>query len=160
MYRVQHTHATPTYLQASASSIDRRALEKHKITAAQLVREGVAAKPELLEFFVLVAAALDAGVCVLAHNVSFDVARMNHTAHGHGLRQCALSSAVMLCTMHSATKHCGLRTRGNKRAKAPTNEELYLFLHKKKPTAQLHSALPDCRVTLASYILGKERKWW
>ena len=34
----------------------------------------------------------------------------------------------MLCTMHSATRHCGLRKRGGKQAKAPRNEELYLFL--------------------------------
>ena len=71
-----------------------------------------------------------------------------------------LSSAAMLCTMHSARKHCGLRERGGKRLKAPRNEELYLFLFGEKPAEQLHSALPDCRVTLASYIAGHKRKWW
>ena len=33
----------------------------------------------------------------------------------------------MLCTMHGATKHCGLRKRGNKALKPPRNEELRLF---------------------------------
>ena len=41
-----------------------------------------------------------------------------------------LRSASMLCTMHSATKHCGLRKRGNKALKPPRNEELYVFLFK------------------------------
>ena len=72
----------------------------------------------------------------------------------------SLRSATMLCTMHSATRHCGLRKRGGKQAKAPRNEELYLFLFGSKPAGQLHSALPDCRVTLASYIEGRRRKWW
>ena len=66
----------------------------------------------------------------------------------------------MLCTMHSATKHCGLRTRGDKRRKAPRNEELYRFLFKGAPPWRLHRALPDCRVTLASYVEGKKRLWW
>ena len=45
---------------------------------------------------------------------------------------------------------------GGKRLKAPRNEELYIFLFKTAPAGQLHSALPDCRVTLASYIEGKK----
>ena len=66
---------------------------------------------------------------VVAHNASFDVARLNHTAHCHGLRGLPpLCSADMLCTMHGATKHCRLRTRGDKRLKPPRNEELYKFL--------------------------------
>ena len=100
-------------------------------------------------------------MCIVAHNASFDVSRLNHTAHRHKLRNCpSLCSAGMLCTMHSATKHCGLRKRGNKALKPPRNEELYTFLFKDAPTGQLHSALTDCRVTLASYIEGRARKWW
>ena len=45
---------------------------------------------------------------------------------------------------------------GGKRLKAPRNEELYIFPFKTAPAGQLHSALPDCRVTLASYIEGKK----
>ena len=47
----------------------------------------------------------------------------------------------MLCTMHNAMRHCGLRTRGGKRQKAPRNEELFTFLFGNKPAVQLHSAL-------------------
>ena len=69
-------------------------------------------------------------------------------------------SALLLCTMHNATKHCGLRKRGNKSLKAPRNEELYMHLFKRKPTGRLHRALPDCCVTLACYVKGSELKWW
>ena len=105
------------------------------------------------------AAAEAAGVRIVAHNASFDVARLNHTAICQGLVP-SLRSAAMLCTMHTATRHCGLRTRGDKRSKAPKNEELYAFLFGHPPAERLHSALPDCRVTLASYVEGRARKWW
>ena len=75
--------------------------------------------PEVGEFFALVGAAQAAGVRVVAHHASFDVARLNHTAHRHSLRGVpSLCSAGMLCTMHGATKHCRLRTRGTQRLKA------------------------------------------
>ena len=28
------------------------------------------------------------------------------------------------------------------------------------PAERLHRALPDCRVTLASYVEARKRKWW
>ena len=115
-------------------------------------------RPRRARLFALVAAALKADVRVVAHNVSFDVSALNRTAHRHGQRSGALSSASMLCTMHSATKHCGLRAKGGKRLKAPRNEELYKFLF--KPSGRLHRALADCRVTLASYVEGHKRRWW
>ena len=94
-----------------------------------------------------------------AGGASFDVRQLNHTANVQKLPS-SLRSASMLCTMHGATKHCGLRKRGNKALKPPSNEELYMFLFKRKPTGRLHSALADCRVTLASYMEGRQRKWW
>ena len=123
--------------------------------------QGVDPRPELGEFYSLICAALTAGVRIVGHNVSFDVARFNKTALCWGVgRQCTLTSAPFLCTMHSATKHCGLRTRGDKRAKAPSNQELYVCLHKRDPPGPLHRALPDSQVTLSSYIKGKELRWW
>ena len=119
----------------------------------------MAAKPELGEFLALVAAAEAAAVRVVAHHASFDVRVLNHTAVKNQLAP-SLRSASMLCTMHSATHHCGLRKRGGKQLKAPRNEELFAFLFGRAPTVQLHSALPDCRVTLASFIEGRRRRWW
>ena len=71
-----------------------------------------------------------------------------------------LRTADMLCTMHGATKHCGLRKRGGKSLKAPKNEELYVHLFMRKPTERLHRALPDCRVTMACFIKGRQLRWW
>ena len=84
---------------------------------------------------------------------------LNHTAHVQKLPP-SLRSASMLCTMHNATKHCGLRKRGNKALKPPRNEELYKFLFGREPTGRLHSALADCRVTLDSFVEGRKRRWW
>ena len=145
--------------------IDSRAYKAHGISLRDLNRADSGAvhnvAPEVGEFFTLVAAARTARVRVVAHNASFDVARLNHTAHRHGLRRGpSLCSADMLCTMYGASKHCGLRTRGNKRLKAPKNEELYQFLFGQAPPGRLHRALADCRVTLASYIEGRKRRWW
>ena len=57
---------------------------------------------------------------------------------------------------HGAGCEMALQKRGNKALKPPRNEELYICLFK-------HSALPDCRVTLASGSLhtseGRQRKW-
>jgi DNA polymerase III epsilon subunit-like protein len=145
--------------------IHSRAYKAHGISIRDLSRagSGVVQKvaPEVAEFFALVVAAHAAGVRIVAHNASFDVSRLNHTAHRHGLRDASpLCSAGMLCTMHGATKHCRLRTRGNRRLKAPRNEELYRFLFEQAPPGRLHRALADCRVTLASYIEGRKRRWW
>ena len=96
--------------------IHRKAFEAHGISAAQLTRSGVPAKPELAEFLALVAAAEAVGVRMVAHNTSFDIRVLNHTAICQGLAP-VLRSALMLCTMHNATKHCGLRARGGKRLK-------------------------------------------
>ena len=137
-----------------------RAYKAHGISSQRLAREGVRPTPGLLEFHALVTAALAANVTVVAHNASFDVRALNHTAHRFRLTGCTWSSATMLCTMHNATKHCGLRKRGNKALKAPRNEELYHHLFKRKPAGPLHRALPDCRVTLACYVKGRELKWW
>jgi hypothetical protein len=108
------------WLLPAGERIDRRAKKAHGISASRLAREGTAAKPELGEFLALVAAAEATGVRLVAHNASFDVARLNTTAIRQGLTPW-LRSASMLCTMHNATRHCGLRTRGGKRLKASTD---------------------------------------
>jgi DNA polymerase III epsilon subunit-like protein len=143
----------------SGERIHSKAFKAHGISKVRLRDYGVEARPELAEFLALVDAALAMDVRVVAHNASFDVRHLNHTANVQKLPS-SLCSASMLCTMYGATKHCGLRKRGNKALKPPRNEELYMFLFKCKPAGQLHSALPDCRVTLASFLEGRKRKWW
>ena len=140
--------------------IHSRAFAAHRITAAMLGATGVDARPELGELFALVSAALARGVAVIAHHASFDVGRLNHTARRHGLSIAPLHSAEMLCTMHSATRHCGLRKRGGKALKPPRNEELHAHMFGRPPTGTLHRAPPDCRVTLACFVEGRKRKRW
>ena len=144
----------------AGESIHSGAFKAHGISAETVQREGVDPAPELLEFAALVSAALTLGVVVAAHNASFDTIRLNHTALRHRVTIAPLRSANLLCTMHNATRHCGLRKRGSKALKAPKNEELYEHLFKRKPPGRLHRALPDCRVTLACFVKGRELKWW
>ena len=117
---------------------------------------------ELAEFYALAFAAIAAGVILVAHNASFDVGRLNSTALKHKLKLPPLCSAppAMLCTMNSAAQHCRLRKKGDKGFKRPSNEELYVYLHQRKPSGQLHRALPDCRITLSSFIKGRAKHWW
>ena len=126
---------------------------------ARLLLDTVETKPELTEFFRLVSATLAGKLSIVAYKVSFNMARLNHTAAKHGLPP-QLRSVDMLCTMHGATRHCELRKRGTKSFVAPGKEELYRILFARPPPERLHTALPDCRVMLACLMEGLERKWW
>ena len=140
--------------------IHSQAYREHKISAATLADQGVDPKPELLEVFALISEALARSIPVVAHNASFDVGRLNHTALRHGVSVTPLRYVSMLCTMHNATKHCRLRKRGGKAFKPPRNEELFEHLFNRKPQGRLHRALPDCRVTLACFMKGRQLHWW
>lgn len=110
--------------------------------------------------FALISEALARSIPVVAHNASFDVGRLNHTALRHGVSVTPLRYVSMLSTMHNATKHCRLRKRGGKASKPPRNEELFEHLFNRKPQGRLHRALPDCRVTLACFTKGRQLHWW
>ena len=104
------------WLLAPRESIRSRAFDAHGITAATLQREGVDPKPEILEFFALVSAALALGVVVAAHNASFDVGRLNHTAHRHNECCQICATAVRSHALHYAQCYQALRaaTEGQK----------------------------------------------
>lgn len=140
--------------------IHSKAFKAHGISMAEVVRDGHDTKPELGEFIALIVAAIANKVRIVVHNASFQVARVNHTAHQHAIDGGPLCSADMLCAMHNATKHCARRVRRTKRPKAPQIEELYSFLHGHKPTLPMRNALADCQITLASYLEGHCRRWW
>lgn len=72
----------------SGERIHSRAFAAHGIDANALRRGGVDPKPELQEFYALVAAALALGITVAAHNACFDVARLNQTARRHHVQAC------------------------------------------------------------------------
>ena len=87
----------------SGERIHSRAFAEHGINAAALRRGGADPKPELQEFYALVAAALALGICVAAHNACFDVARLNQTARRHRVQACLRSMA----SAHPMVMACG-----------------------------------------------------
>jgi len=92
-------------LRASPSPLSTRRVHRG-ISQDLLKREGPSAEPELAHFFALVGAALAAHVCVVAHNATSEVARLQHTATKYRLPM-PLLSADVLCTMHCATGTVG-----------------------------------------------------
>ena len=97
-------------------------------------------------------------VVVAAHNVTFDVARLQATAAAYDTTFDVPGGTF--CTMRSAKGACNLKTAHN-RVKFPRNEELYHFLF---PTGAalrgLHDALVDVRVTAANFVEGTRRQIW
>ena len=98
------------------------------------------------------------GCQVVAHNATFDVNRLNHTADVHHMLPIVHRKEV-LCTMVGSTVYCNLK-RVDGQPKVPTNEELYQFLFGEEVTGVVHDALADARITAQSYIEGRERGWW
>lgn len=101
----------------------------------------------------LIAAALALNISVVAHNASFDVARLNHTALKHKLKLAPLTSASLLCTMHTATKHCDLRKRGGKSLKPPAMRS---YMNICIGASRASSCIGHCR-TVGSLLLASFR---
>ena len=139
-------------------SIDPGAFAVHGISESKLLREGTCAVPGLKQFVRLFGAAVKAGVKIVCHNAAFDVARMNHTLRKHDLNDTLLLKDTF-CTMQRTKRRCNLY-QANGRLKNPRNDELFEKLYGRKPTGQLHRALDDCRVTLASYTRALELEWF
>lgn len=97
---------------------------------------------------------------IVAHNSSFDVARINDTMKWHGSkRRCEVP---VFCTMRKSKRRCGLTTaRGT--PKNPSNAELYLYLTGRdasKDVEALHDARADAMITARSFLEGRRRGWW
>lgn len=131
----------------------------HKITENLLFLRGVDPAPEIRLFFQWVekVQAHKQGR-IIAHNAAFDAAVISNTAAQNGLAF-ELAKSDCFCTMLASKQLCGLvNKRGS--PKNPKNSELYEILHGHPPTARLHDALEDVRVTAASYKAGCENGWW
>ena len=136
-------------------TIDPRAQAVHGITPAELNRVGVDPRPALVDFSHMCARARACGCALAAHNAQFDVARLRFTAAAWGAPRMCEDGVV--CTMRRS--RCGLKNRAG-RHKPPRNDELFEFLFGRSPGVDLHDALNDARVTLASFSEGRRRKWW
>ena len=94
----------------------------------------------------------------MAHNASFDVARLNQTAAFHGA-PALLERGEVLCTMLRSATHCGLKSRAG-RAKSPSCHELYTYLYKQSFEGKLHDALADATLLASCFLGGRHRGWW
>ena len=137
------------------------AVAVHKITQERINREGVAAVPFLREVVRRIKRARSENLPVVAHNSSFDIARMNETLQAHGMCE-RLHKEDIFCTMQNAKRLCGLKdARGL--PKCPKNNELYSILTGDTDLTRfgdLHDAATDARVTALSYAAGRRRGWW
>ena len=137
--------------------VDHIAQKFHNIPDDELMR-APDPEPELRRLMSLLEAVRASGARAVAHNARFDVARIRQTADLCGVR--FPDSVQFFCTMERSKRHCGLKAKDG-RAKNPSNIELFDTLHPGRvPCGQLHRALSDVRITLASYTEGHRRGWW
>tara|TARA_B100000482_G_C12600807_1_gene295125 strand:+ start:235 stop:942 length:708 start_codon:yes stop_codon:yes gene_type:complete len=145
------------YNLSDGEKISYEAQKLHKITETQLHQEGISAK-NIQNFIQLCEVAIENGCTLVAHNSRFDVQRINYTASLNDLTS-KISHDQVFCTMKNSTSRCGL-IKVDGKTKFPTNAELYNFLFRQEPEEKLHNALEDCKVTLKSFIEGRNRGWW
>lgn len=138
--------------------IDPRAKSVHGISESVLKEHGLEPRLEVEKFINMCDIAISRGCKLVAHNASFDVARINYTARINDVISNLMVERVF-CTMRRSSSCCGLTTRTGKK-KMPTNLELHTILVGNCNEKTLHDALADCRITLQSYIKGKLLGWW
>jgi DNA polymerase III epsilon subunit-like protein len=139
-------------------ALDPRAVAVHGITRSHLAARGCPVLPGLRALAAVVHAGREGGAQWVAHNASFDVARLNHTAAFHGA-PVLLERGEVLCTMRLSTAHCGAKSRSG-RAKAPRCDELYAHLFQRPFEGVLHDALADATLLASCVLGGRHRGWW
>jgi len=142
--------------------ISRRAYEVHKIDYRRVRRDGMDAPPQLRIVLKTMRRLKERGVPIAAHNKGFDIRLLRQTAIRHGVDEWNLVAGDVVCTMQGAKPHTNLVSAKTGRPKAPSNLELYQFLHDGKAPAfgALHDAATDIKVTAASFAAGRKRGWW
>ena len=139
----------------TSDPIDPNAYAVHGIAADVLRRFGVAPRDGLQKLQRL----CTPRCTFVAHNVSFDLARLKDTARSHGTTFEARGGTF--CTMRSSKEVCALSGGNGRRFKYPKNVELYRFLFPDAPPATgLHDALVDVRLTAQNFVEGTKRGIW
>ena len=139
--------------------IDPSAEKVHGIGEERLKRDGRNTFVELALMQRIFAAAVEAGVRLVAFNGRFDCRLLKQTAVFFGVREWSLCEKHVLCTASKSRVHSPLRsTRGSKIGFS--NVTLFEHLFKRAPDAQLHSALDDTIVTAMCYVRGLQKRWW
>lgn len=155
----------------------------HGISSARLKQEAVDDAHEFFhEVFLRIQDARHQGLRVVAHNATFDIARLNDTFKGHGLPH-RIGADEVFCTMRAGRQRCNLRTvKGAPRC--PKNSELYEILvsdalgrgpegyalpqfaidlatlTSPDSSSQLHDAAVDARITAHAWLEGRRKGWW
>jgi len=141
-----------------AVELDPRAVAVHGITRSHLNAHGCGVQSGLRAIAAVVLAGREGGAQWVAHNASFDVARLNQTATFHGA-PALLERGEVFCTMLASATHCSLKTRTG-RAKPPRCHELYTHLFQRPCEAQLHDALADATLLATCFLGGRRHGWW
>lgn len=142
--------------------ISKRAYDVHKIDYKRIRKEGMDTAPQLRIVLGMLRRLKERGIPVCAHNKSFDVRMLRQTALRQGVNDWDVEAQDVLCTMQLAKPRTGLTSAKTGRPKAPSNAELYRFLHDGKAPefGALHDASTDIKVTAASFAAGRARGWW
>jgi len=138
--------------------LDARAVAVHGITRTHLDKHGCVVLAGLQAIAAVVHAGRVGKAQWVAHNASFNVARLNHTATFHGA-PAVLGRDEVVCTMRASSTHCGLKSRTG-RAKSPQCDELYTYLYKRPCAGKLHDALADATLLASCFLGGRHRGWW
>ena len=133
----------------------------HHITTDILDQQGEDPTLVINDFSRVVQAALHREGVVVAHNAKFDCARLEYTAKLVGAQSTVQESDVF-CTCSHGAVNGGNATffARNGRRKRPRNDELYEYLFQRLPNEELHDALNDARVAMASYMECRRLGWW
>lgn len=146
------------YWKLEKEDMDPRSQQIHQISEDTLRECGMDPYVEVQKFFKVYHKAIQDGCMMIAHNASFDIARINHTAKLYNINE-TMEKDKIFCTMRNSILRCGLVKVDNKK-KMPTNSELYEKLFNELPTGCLHDALEDCKITLKSFTQARLNGWW
>lgn len=149
-------------------AIAEAARAKHGIDAERLAQDGVDASEELDKLKLLFAAAKMCRVAIVAHNARTHVRQLLDTRAAHRARLMAdisdptplIDESSVLCTMQRSAEFCNLHDQLGRR-KMPSRLELFGKLHPDRAVpGPLNNALTDARMTMLSYIAGRENGIW
>lgn len=132
----------------------------HKISDRDVRANGLEAKPELHKLNRIFSVMKKRKKRIVAHNKNFDCRILKQSAEQHGVDKWELQPEDVFCTMQNSKVFCGLTSKATGKPKCPSNEELFRILTGASPTAALHDAIEDLKLTARSYIEGARRHWW
>lgn len=138
-------------------TINPRASAVHKISEDKLEEAGLDARTEIQWVHALLNQLASMSAKIIAHNAKFDARILRQTASS---TDAEWRFDSFFCTQ-AASRHLVSAKDKNGKVKAPSNKELYEHVTNTKICeSKLHDAYEDCKITAASYVIGKKLQWW